>query len=164
MKLRNKVYLAIAVVLLASLSTDSARADDEKAVKEANAGFYSALNTLFTGDAAAMSEVWSHADDVTYMGPSGKFNVGWKSVKANWARQAAMKLGGKVEPADVHITVGKDLAVVHNFEKGMNINPKTGKRRKVSIRATNVFRKEDGKWKMIGHHVDLLPFLVKKKK
>jgi len=28
----------------------------------------------------------------------------------------------------------------------------------VSIRATNVFRKEGGQWKMIGHHTDLLPF------
>jgi hypothetical protein len=29
----------------------------------------------------------------------------------------------------------------------------------VSIRATNLFRKESGAWKMIGHHTDLLPFL-----
>ena len=29
----------------------------------------------------------------------------------------------------------------------------------VSFRATNVFRKEDGAWKMIHHHTDLLPFL-----
>ena len=31
----------------------------------------------------------------------------------------------------------------------------------VSIRATNIFRKENGAWKMIGHHTDLLPFLDK---
>jgi ketosteroid isomerase-like protein len=31
----------------------------------------------------------------------------------------------------------------------------------VSIRATNLFRKENGAWKMIGHHTDLLPFLEK---
>jgi hypothetical protein len=30
-----------------------------------------------------------------------------------------------------------------------------------SIRATNIFRKEDGQWKMIGHHVDLLPQMAK---
>lgn len=30
---------------------------------------------------------------------------------------------------------------------------------KVSIQATNLFRKEDGKWKMIGLHTDLLPYL-----
>jgi ketosteroid isomerase-like protein len=34
-----------------------------------------------------------------------------------------------------------------------------GKPQQVSIRATNTFRKENGQWKMIGHHTDLLPFL-----
>jgi ketosteroid isomerase-like protein len=33
-----------------------------------------------------------------------------------------------------------------------------GKSKKVSIRATSLFRKESGKWKMIGHHTDLLSF------
>ncbi len=28
----------------------------------------------------------------------------------------------------------------------------------VSLRATNVFSKENGAWKMIGHHTDMLPF------
>jgi ketosteroid isomerase-like protein len=31
---------------------------------------------------------------------------------------------------------------------------------KVSIRATNIYRKENGQWKMIGHHTDLLPYLA----
>ena len=31
-----------------------------------------------------------------------------------------------------------------------------GKAEKVSIRVTNVFRKENGAWKVIGHHTDLL--------
>ena len=160
------VVLAFAVassISAISLSATPARADegDEKAVKKAVDGFYSALNTLFTGDAGAMKEVWSHADDVTYMGPTGKFDVGWKKVLANWDRQAAMKLGGKVEPADMRITIGKNLAVTHNYEKGVNTNANSGKPRKVSIRATNLFRKENGQWKMIGHHVDPLPFLTK---
>ncbi len=57
----------------------------------------------------------------------------------------------------MQITVGRDLAVTQNYEKGENTDEE-GKIRKVSIRATNVYRKEDGEWKMIGHHTDLLPF------
>jgi ketosteroid isomerase-like protein len=79
-------------------------------------------------------------------------------VRANWEKQAALKLGGKVEPDDMRITVGRDIAVIHNYEKGENTNAR-GKTQKVSIRATNVFRKESGQWKMIGHHTDLLPYL-----
>lgn len=71
-----------------------------------------------------------------------------------------MKLGGKVEATDMRITVGRDIALTHNYENGENTNAR-GERQKVSIRATNVFRKEGGKWKMIGHHTDLLPYLAK---
>jgi ketosteroid isomerase-like protein len=58
----------------------------------------------------------------------------------------------------MEITVGQDLAITHNFEVGENYD-KDGNLQKVSIRATNMFRKEDGQWKMIGHHTDLLPYL-----
>jgi hypothetical protein len=47
-----------------------------------------------------------------------------------------------------------------NYEKGENPNV-GGKAQVVSIRATNVFRKEQGKWKMIGHQVDPLPLMAK---
>lgn len=136
----------------------SAAASDEKAVRAAAAQFYAALNRMLTGDLGPMTEVWSHAEDVTYLGPGGGFQVGWPQVLESWKAQAAMKLGGSVEPADMRVTVGRDLAVTSNYENGENTNAK-GERQKLSIRATNVFRKEGGKWKMIGHHTDLLPYL-----
>jgi ketosteroid isomerase-like protein len=74
--------------------------------------------------------------------------------------QAAMKLGGKVEAADMRIAAGRDIAVVSNYENRENTNAR-GEPQKVSIRATNIFRKEGGKWKMISHHTDLLPHLAK---
>ena len=133
---------------------------DEQGVRQAVAQFYTALNTMFTGELGPMKEVWAHANDVTYMGPGGGFQVGWDQVLAEWEAQAAKKLGGKVEPADIRITAGQDLAIVSDIEKGENTNA-AGKVEKVSIRATNLFRKERGKWKMIGHHTDLLPYLAK---
>ena len=62
-----------------------------------------------------------------------------------------------VRSDNMRVTVGHDLVVTHNIETGENVQD--GKGLKVSIRATNVFRKEGGKWKMIGHHTDLLPYL-----
>ncbi len=121
-----------------------------------NADFYAALNEIFIGKLTPMAEVWSHADDITYMGPVGGFQKGWKAVRENWAYQADQKLGGKVEPEDIHINAGPQIAIVHNLEKGTNVVD--GQTQVVSIRATNIFRKEKGQWKMIGHHTDLLPF------
>ena len=153
---QSTVILAIALTVL--VGPAHASQDGEKAVREAAAGFYSALNVLFTGNPDSMNEVWSHADDVTYMGPGGGFQVGWPQISENLKKQAAMKLGGRVEPAEMHLAVGQELAIVQNYEKGTNIDAQ-GKQQKVSIRATSIFRKEDGKWKMIGHHTDLLSYL-----
>jgi len=133
---------------------------DKEGVRAAAEQFYSALNVMFTGDLRPMKEVWSHSDDVTYMGPGGGFRLGWKDVLADWETQAAMKLGGKVEPRDMRITVGRDLAIVSNYEIGHNVTA-DGKEQEVTIRATNLFRNENGRWTMIGHHTDILPFLQK---
>lgn len=127
----------------------------EMAVRQAADRFYDALNVMFTGDLAPMKSVWSHAGDVAYMGPGGSIKVGWDKVRKDWESQAARKLGGKVRAEDVHFVVGDDIAVMYAREVGENTNI-GGKREKVDIRATNMFRKEDGAWKMIGHHTDLL--------
>jgi ketosteroid isomerase-like protein len=110
---------------------------------------------MFEGDLTAMETVWSHAADVTYLGPDGSFNVGWEAALKNWQKQAAMNLGGKVEPKEIHVTVGHELGVVHNYEVGENVID--GNPIPVKIRATNIYRKENGKWKMTGHDTDRLP-------
>jgi len=160
--MRNPATIGLTVLALTIAASAPARADDadEKAVVAAATEFYAALNAMFTGDVTRMIDVWSHADDVTYMGPGGGFQVGWAQVLSAWKEQAEMKLGGKVEPEEMRVSVGRDLAVAQNFERGENVDAQ-GKRQKVSIRATNLFRKENGTWKMIGHHTDLLPHLQK---
>lgn len=132
---------------------------DHDEIAAAAAGFYAALNAMFEGDAGPMLAVWSHADDVTYMGPDGAYQHGWPAIRAEWEMQAAKKLGGHVAPEGMRIAVAGDLGVTHNYEKGENANT-GGKPGTVSIRATNVFRKEKDAWKMIGHHTDMLPFLA----
>ena len=143
----------------ALIVTSPARAadDDTQAVKAAVATFHEALNKLFTGDAAPMKASWSHADDVTYMGPTGTKQVGWSQIEPYWDKQASRKLGGKVDAVDVHVTASPQLGVAVYFEKGENIID--GKVQPVSIRTTTTFRKENGQWKVIGHHTDTLAYL-----
>lgn len=126
---------------------------------QAVAQFYTALNRLFTGELAPMVDVWSHADDVTYMGPTGGYQKGWAAILEVWKEQAAKKLGGKITATQMQVTEGQDIAVTSNYEQGENKNAAIGTQ-SVSIRVTNIFRKENGVWKMIGHHTDLLPYLV----
>lgn len=75
------LIMSLAVATLSCAQAGLASEDDKKAVVSAAAQFYAALNTMFTGNANPMKEVWSHADDVTYMGPGGGFQVGWGQVR-----------------------------------------------------------------------------------
>jgi ketosteroid isomerase-like protein len=159
----TSLHLAGAVLCAAFLLSNSpagAAEENTAAVRAASNQFYTALNQLFTGDMAPMEAVWSHRKDVTYMGPAGGFRVGWDAVRKDWASQAAMKLGGSIKPRQVKITAGRDLATVSNMEVGSNVIG--GKKSVVSLRATSIYRKENGQWKMIGHHTDLIPGMEKK--
>lgn len=53
---------------------------------------------MFTGDDQPMQKIWSHAEDVVYMGPDGLYLIGWDKVSKMWSNVANMKLGGTVVP------------------------------------------------------------------
>ena len=163
----TKMTIIWAVLLAALIAPRSANADavspdDTQGVERATAQFYKSLNLLFAGDSSAMKQVWSHSDDVTYMGPAGGMEIGWQRVSANWDAQAALRLGGEVVPDEIHTTFANEMAVVQCREVGHNLDTQ-GRPVQVSIRATNIFRKENAQWKMISHHTDLLPFLAEQR-
>jgi ketosteroid isomerase-like protein len=150
--LRAAILSTILASFVSSLSVSAA--DDAKDANAANKQFYAALNAMFKGDADPMKKIWSHSKDVTYMGPDGTYEHGYDATIANWEKQATKKLGGHIDLTDPSVITGTDLAIVSGVEKGQN-----AKTEAVSIRATNVFRKENGAWKMIGHHTDKLSWL-----
>ena len=156
------MFFSAAVVLAmtagVACADSTASSDDRQAVERAVATFYASLNALFEGEVLPMQQVWSHADDVTYMGPLGGIETGWDEVSAIWQHQADLTLGGYIEPSEIDITIGNDLAFVECYEVGGNLES-SGKPLNISIRATSQFRKENGEWKMIGHHTDPIPGL-----
>ena len=157
---RAALALGMALGLIGASASAQAPVAGNASVLAANARFYAAINAMFKGDVGPIEAVWSHADDVTYMGPTGAFDAGWAAVVKDWEGQAAQKLGGKVEPVEIHVIEGQNLAVVNDIEQGENTNA-DGKVQQVRLRATNIFRKEGGEWKMVGHHTDVLPYLAK---
>lgn len=154
---RNALGIAIAAAIVFSSLLPAGAAEPETEVRQAAERFYEALNTMFTGEVGPMLDVWSHSDDVAYMGPFGKILVGWKEVRASWEQQAKLKLGGRVEPVGLRVVANDDFGITVGYERGTNF--KNGKQVNVDIRATNVFRRENGKWKMVSHHTDLFPWV-----
>lgn len=105
-----------------------------------------------------MNQIWSHGQDVTIMGPFGGRLTGWDKVGAEFAKQSAMKFGGKITCKDLHVQAGTDVGYAVCVEVGENMST-DGKPIAVSHRATNVFHLEEGKWKLVHHHTDVSPQL-----
>ncbi len=121
-------------------------------LEQAHDTFYRALGLILCGQTDAMSELWSHAEDVTYMSPLGDLLVGWAPIEQSWAEQAATLTGGPMVPEEVHFFESETLGVVVGFERGrIQVG---GDSLTVNIRATSTYRPEGGAWKMIGHHTD----------
>lgn len=118
------------------------------------------LNAMLNGDPKPFSELYSHAGDVTYMGAEGTYRVGWQATNADWQAQAEKSSGGKVGGAEIHIVVGGDMAVAQHYTQGQVRQP-DGQMHETNVRETSVFRKEDGRWKMISHHADGIPYWEK---
>ncbi|MEK9824786.1 MAG: nuclear transport factor 2 family protein [Methylotenera sp.] len=130
---------------------------EKNAVESAVKGFYDALGFLFAGDGQSMQRVWSHQDDVVYMGPDGLYLIGWAAISDMWKNVAEMKLGGAVLPRNLHTIIGSDISVVTCVESGAN--EVQGQSKMVEIRSSTVFRKENNVWMVIAHQTDLLAFM-----
>ena len=183
MKKTNNFIVALAFsVLFASLGTGCAarmiakRANSDQSetsdktkkemtptdvLKAANAKFYASINTMLTtGNADSFSDVWSHRDSASNFGPSGGQQVGWKAIDAEFKREGAMKMGGNVTCEDMVVTVDTDgdTGYVTCVEVGNNMTI-DGKTSQVKFRSTNIYRMEDGKWKLVHHHTDVAPVM-----
>lgn len=123
-------------------------------IEEATQRFYHALNAVLGGDVSPMFDLWSHADDVTYMSPFGDLLVGWEQVGAAWQSQADQQLDGEVRAEGLHHFASETLGFVVGFERGHAVIG--GVRTEVELRATSMYRVEDDRWAMIGHHTDRL--------
>lgn len=151
---------AAAVTLLRAEAPAADGSDRDAEVRAANDQFYAALNAMFKGELAPMNAIWSHSDDVSNQGPFGARMDGWQAVGAQFKREAAMKLGGRVSYKNLIVQTGRDLAYTVCVEIGENMTA-AGKPVHVSHRATNIFRREKGQWRLIHHHTDLAPQLGK---
>jgi ketosteroid isomerase-like protein len=128
--------------------------NNQESLKAANDRLYEALNVMFTGDVEPINNVWSHSNDITYMGPFGGSLEGWDAVGTEFATVASLKIGGKITPANLIVRAGESEGYTICTELGENLD-KDGNPVPVSHRATNIFRKEVGEWKLVHHHTDI---------
>ena len=106
-----------------------------------------------------MLEVWSHGSDVTTLHPLGSRETGWEEVRASWEQVAQAFSDGQVSIEDmVVIPLAEDVAYTLGTEHGQ------AKLRDEPVNidrwVTNIYRREEGEWKVVHHHTDVSSALV----
>ena len=131
----------------------------EDEIRQASEHFYAALNREINGDPGPMMEVWSHGSEVSTMHPLGGINVGWEDVRAGWEQAAQAISDGQVSLEDlVVLPLADDVAYTLGIEHGQ---AKLGEETVgIDWRVTNIYRREEGEWKVVHHHTDVSPALV----
>ncbi len=142
-----------------TINTDSLLLEAEKGIREANDRLYAGLNDMFKGDLEILNNLWSHSETITQMGPFGGRLTGWQAVQEEFQRTAALNLGGSIVCADLHVFAGLEMGYTVCVEEGENVDAQ-GNPVKVSHRATNIFRLENGEWKLVHHHTDISSQLI----
>ena len=126
----------------------------ENEVKQTSDEFYAALNRmLYSGDAATVTAIWSGGQAGSTMHPIGGREVGRDQVLAAWKQAAPAFSDGKASATDVVvIPLSDDVAYTVGTER---FEGKVGGETfRGEWRATNIYRHEDGGWKIVHHHTD----------
>ena len=132
---------------------------EEDEVRQDAEQFYAAQTRGLNGDFGPMEDLWSHGSDVSVMPPSGGRVLGWEKVRAAWEQAAQAFSGGQVTLEDVVVVpISEDAAYTMGTERG---HRKVGDQTiHFEGRVTNVYRREDGGWKIVHHHTDFSSAMV----
>ena len=125
---------------------DNARTAAEFGIRKAQTEFYDAFSNQ---DLKMMENLWSHSDDICCVHPGMESLQGYDSVIESWEQIFAgfSRVGDddnnefNIEPSRVTIDICGQTAICKCVEK---VNG--GK-----LEALNLYRREDGKWRMTMH-------------
>ncbi len=111
-----------------------------------------ALEEQTTGHPDAFKALWSSRDDIVIMGADGVIDQGADDVRKaiDWASSVIKADGRKTE--NLVTIVGEDMALTVDVEKV--VKEIAGQTREIPLRCTQVYRLEDGEWRVILRHAD----------
>lgn len=114
-----------------------------------------ALGEFVKGNPEPMQMMFSHREDVTLANPFGPPVRGWEQVAETMERAASQLKDGEVTGYDIVAKyVTPELAYIVELERR---KAKVGGREEstpFALRATTIFRPEDGTWKVVHRHAD----------
>ncbi|MDQ3924478.1 MAG: nuclear transport factor 2 family protein [Actinomycetota bacterium] len=107
------------------------------------------------GNPEPVKKLFSHREDVTLANPQGPAVRGWEQVAQTMERAASQRRDGEATSFEIVAKyVTPELAYIVEVER---FKAKVGAREELTpfaLRATMIFRPEDGTWKVVHRHAD----------
>lgn len=120
----------------------------EESIAAANLAFYKALEAR---DLGRMERVWMQEESTSCIHPGWHRIDGWTEIRRSWQNIFASSRPWTVSCEQVRVSCEGELAWVTCVEA---ISPfgAEGADATARMQATNVFRRDNGEWRMIHHH------------
>lgn len=106
------------------------------------------------GHSEPFLSLWSHTPDVTVMAAVGGYQTGFDAVSGLLSHVAKSLNWETLSAENLATGVSGDLAFTVELEK--MTRTVAGKAEEMTVRATQVYHRVDGAWKVIHRHGDLL--------
>jgi ketosteroid isomerase-like protein len=115
-----------------------------------------ALTAVANGDPEPMKALCSHTDSVSQCGLWGGIESGWAEVDERWEWVASQFTSGsgEVTSETAFLTVSGDMAYGVFIERWWVQLKSRSEPAELKLRATLIFRREDGEWKAVHRHGD----------
>jgi ketosteroid isomerase-like protein len=117
--------------------------------------YQQALGEFMKGNPKPVQDLFSHRDDASLANPYGPPVRGWEEIAKTTEHAASLRRDGRAAGFEIVAkNVTPELAYVVQIE---HMESKVGEREDVTpyaLRATMIFRPEDGTWKVVHRHAD----------
>jgi ketosteroid isomerase-like protein len=147
----NAAALAIAAAFTLGITPANAQSvSDAAQVEAANQAFYDA----FSGRSLrVMEDVWARGPSVRLIRSGGRGIVtGWDAVQAHWKRVFERFTQLTVRMEEQSVQVGPRFAYVVGKENLRGLQGRVDSEVILTVMATNVFEKREGRWLLVNHH------------
>jgi ketosteroid isomerase-like protein len=116
------------------------------------------------GDPSLYSQLTSNREEVTLLGGAGGHEKGREKIITRYERVSGKRKGADFKVTFEYLSFGetKDMAYTVAIERRVTPNAAEQTKATEALRATHIFRKEAGVWKLIHRHADPLVEEVKK--
>ena len=118
--------------------------------------FHQVQGEFVKGNPEPVKQLWSHAEDVTLNNPLSPPALGWDEVAKRMADVASGRREGEFSSEIVEKYVTPELACVVEMEHGKAKFGVSEDETSYALRATILFRREEGTWKVAHRHADPL--------